>query len=78
MSEEYSTTILGKKRKLGEAHNKLFGGVISGEVKLAITLRCLAGGSYNDLTLIYCTGVSYFYDIFHKVCRDWINNDKIW
>ena len=77
MGEDYMNTFTGKKRKLGQAHNTLFGGTISGEVKLAITLRCLAGGSYQDLSLIYSTGVSYFYDIVHKVCRDWINNDEI-
>ena len=50
---------------------------ISGEAKLAITLRLLAGGSYLDLSLLYETGPSYAYDIFHDVVENWILDDRL-
>ena len=58
------------------AHQKSTGGFISGEVKLAMTLRVLAGGSYMDLSLLYETSFSYSYKIFHCVTSKWINNDE--
>jgi hypothetical protein len=53
------------------------GGYICGEVKLAITLRMLAGGSYLDLGLIFGTGFSYPYAIFRQVILEWICDDKL-
>ena len=38
---------------LMQAHEASTGGFVSGEVKLALTLRLLAGGSYLDLALLY-------------------------
>ena len=43
-------------RQLALAHSVSTGGIICGEVKLAITLRMLAGGSYLGLSLIFGTG----------------------
>ena len=40
------------------AHEQSTGGYISVELKLAMTLRILAGGSYLDLSLLYETGPS--------------------
>ena len=51
-------------RRLAKATFIQYGGLISGEVKLAITLRMLAGGSYLDLGLILGTGASYPYEFF--------------
>ena len=48
------------------------GGYIPGEVKLAVTLRMLAGSSYLDLLLVYSIGKTTVYDSFHEVV-DWIN-----
>ena len=44
-----------RMRSLTQGHLKQTGGIISGEVKLAITLRMLAGGSYLDLGLLFGT-----------------------
>ena len=63
--------------KLMKCHEKSTGGFISGEVKLAITLRILAGGSYLDLALLYDTSSSYAYEIFHSVIKNWILDDKL-
>jgi hypothetical protein len=59
-------------RRLAKATFIQYGGLICGEVKLAITLRMLAGGSYLDLGLIFGTGTSYPYDFFYKVICHWI------
>ena len=62
---------------MDDAHMKSTGGFISGEVKLALTLRLMAGGSYMDLALLYETGFTYSYEIFHDVLSNWINDDKL-
>jgi hypothetical protein len=49
-----------------------YGGYISGEIKVAIALRMLAGSSYLDLLLVYCIGRTQIYYAFHQVI-DWIN-----
>ncbi|KAL7544549.1 hypothetical protein ACHAWF_007926 [Thalassiosira exigua] len=66
-----------KTKSLMTAHEKTTGGFISGEVKLALTLRLLAGGSYLDLSLLYEVGPSYAYDIFKDVLKNWILDDKL-
>ena len=53
------------------------GDFISGEVKVALILRLLAGGSYLDLSLIFETNPSYALAIFHQVIRDWILDDRL-
>ncbi len=70
----HSTTssLSGNKRKLFRAHEVSTGGFICGEVKLALSLRVLSGGAYQDLALIYGVGESYTYDIFHDVMENWI------
>jgi hypothetical protein len=64
-------------RRLAKAHLNDTGGWISGEVKLAITLRMLAGGSYLDLGLIFGTGSTYPYTIFNNVITRWICKDDL-
>ncbi|KAL7461520.1 hypothetical protein ACHAXS_001940 [Conticribra weissflogii] len=53
------------------------GTIISGEVKLALTLCKLAGGSYLDLSLLYDMGSSTAYHIFHQVIKDWILDNNL-
>ncbi|EJK58257.1 hypothetical protein THAOC_21635 [Thalassiosira oceanica] len=68
---------LVRMSKLMRAHENTTGGFISGEIKLALTLRLLAGGSYLDLSLLFECGSSTAYEIFHKVIREWIcSKDK--
>ncbi len=59
------------------AHENSTGGFVSGEVKLALTLRLMAGGSYLDLALLFDVGFSTAYEIFHKVIKDWILDDRL-
>ena len=74
-SEEYLRKLLSaltppesvaeaQMRNMFQTHYMHTGGFICGEIKLAITLRMLAGGSYLDLGLIFGTGWSYPYAIF--------------
>lgn len=63
--------------KFLHAHEHTTGGFVCGEVKLALTLRLLAGGSYLDLALLFEVGFSTAYEIFHKVIKDWILDDRL-
>ncbi|GFH61171.1 hypothetical protein CTEN210_17647 [Chaetoceros tenuissimus] len=69
-------SILKKKRRF-YANSFTTGGYICGEVKLAITLQLLAGGSYLDIAALYCSGYTYTYTIFHVTIRDWICNNRV-
>ena len=58
-----------------DIHKKYYGGLICGEIKLALTIRLMAGGSYLDLTALYVCGYTYVYQIFHYVNKNWICSD---
>ena len=64
-------------RSLVRGHMATTGGIISGEVKLVITLRMLEGGSYLDLGIIFGTGSTHPYTIFHQVVVNWICDDRL-
>jgi hypothetical protein len=64
-------------RRIARAHNIYTGGIICGKVKLAITLRMLAGGSFLDLGIILGSGSTHPYVIFHHVILNWICNDRL-
>jgi hypothetical protein len=53
-------------------HNKKYKTAISGEVKIACTIRILAGASYLDLLLAYNLSHHMLYEIFHETIN-WIN-----
>lgn len=75
---QYSHDVSDKKSiRMLSAHEGSTGGFVSGEVKLALTLRLLAGGSYLDLSLLYEVGGSYAYSIFHDVIKNWILDDRL-
>lgn len=52
-------------KKMNVAHEYSTGGLISGEMKVAITLRLLSGALYLDLGLLFVTSYSTIYWIFH-------------
>ena len=67
-----------KFTRLQNANKKRCCGYISGEVKLGLTLRLLAGASYLDLEVIYKLQYQVLYNTFHYVLTNWIcNNDVI-
>ena len=55
---------------------KSHGGFISGEIKLALTLRLLGGGSYLDVETIFQISYKNLHRIFNTVLQRWICNDK--
>jgi hypothetical protein len=71
-SEYYIEQMLQRRVPIYLAHQESCGGFICGEVKLALTLRMLAGGSYLDLALIFHCCPSHVTAIFHKVLEEWI------
>ena len=62
---------------MNHAHTQVTGGFVSGKVKLALTLRFMAGGSYLDLSMLYEVGHTYAYEIFHHVLEKWICDDRL-
>ena len=63
--------------RMAHVHKITTGGFICGEIKMAITLRMLAGGSYLDLFLLYDVFHTYPYQVMDTVQEDWIGNDEI-
>ena len=59
------------------AHNDRTGRFVLGEVKLALVLHMLAGGSYLDLCLLYEVRMSYSHQVFHAVIQGWILDDRL-
>ena len=53
------------------------GGFISGEIKLVITLRLLAGSTHLDLGLLHTWGYSSIYRIFYHSVDHWTYNDDV-
>ena len=47
-------------------------GYVCGEVKVAITLRLLAGASYLDIVSIFDVHYTHTYNFFHYVLENWI------
>ena len=72
-----STIDTHKYSQMMNAHSKSTGGFISGEIKLAVTLRALAGGLHLDLALLFGVGFHCQHDVFHTVIKDWICNDRL-
>ena len=60
-----------------DAHVKTTGGYISGKVKLAITLRMLAGGDSYDLAVIFYVHFDHCTRILHEVLLNWIIKNGI-
>ena len=65
-----------KSTDILRAHEESTGGFVSGEIKIALTLRLLDGGSYLDLALLFEMGCTYSYVVFHDVIGDWILGDR--
>ena len=64
--------------KMYKAHKETSGGYICGEVKLALTLRLLAGASYLDIACIFNVNYTHVYAIFHDVLMNWICSDFVY
>ena len=79
-SEEYISTFLSnplsplssRASLIHHAHCHTSGGYISGEVKLGISLRLLAGGDALDLSVIFDVGYRWCRQILYDVLNHWI------
>jgi hypothetical protein len=60
------------------AHEQSTGGFISREVKVAITLCILGGGSYLDLALLFESSFNHTHKIFRYVVHDWLVHDSFY
>ena len=68
----------GKLANIFRAHKKTSGGYICGEVRLAITLRMLAGASYLDISCIFGVSYKHVHTIFMHVLKYWLCNDSVY
>ena len=76
-SESYIDAFLLGKDSMYMAHEKTSGGYISGETKLGITLRILAGGDVSDLGVIFDISPKHCNEIMLRVILLWGNKSKI-
>ena len=76
-SESYLEAYLKGKNSMHLAHEQSCGGYISGETKLAITLRILAGGDPCDLAVLFDITALYCNQIMLFVLKNWINATNI-
>ncbi len=56
-------------------HRLNSGSFVCGEIKVALSLRLLAGGSYLDLALLFGISTRHVHRIFHAVVDKWFLND---
>ena len=56
------------------AHHDSTGGFVSGEIKMAITLRILGGASYLDCSLFFEVSFNHAHKIFRDVIDNWIRH----
>ena len=70
--EAFIDAFLKDKISMYNAHTLTTCGYISGEVKLAVTLRLLAGGDELDLATIFDIYSDYFIKIMYDVLTQWI------
>ena len=76
-SEAYIDVFFKGKNSMYDAQVKTSGGYISGEVKLAVTLRLLAGGDSFDLGVIFDISSKKINIIVYNVLRDWVKKPNI-
>ena len=66
-SEAYINAFLNKKSSIYNANCETTGGFISGEVKMGITIRLLAGGDPLDIAVIFDVSPSHTKTIIYDV-----------
>ena len=60
------------------AHHESTGGFVSGEIKVAITMRVLGGASYLEAALFFEVSFNHSHKIFKEVINNWIRHDKFY
>ena len=80
LSESYIKMLMAstsKRSLMMKASIHTSSGYISGEIKVAMTLRLLAGASYLDLSTIFDVAYSTTYEIFYYVLEQWLCKDWV-
>ena len=72
INEKINSVRFGSQDNIFVAHAQSTGGIISGEVKVALTLRILGGGTYLDMALIFASSFNHAHKIFKYVVTNWI------
>ena len=72
-SESYINTFLNNKGSMYHAHQISSDGVISGETKIVISLRLLAGGDSLDLAVIFQITPKHCQAIMMEILTEWVN-----
>jgi hypothetical protein len=60
------------------AHRKSTGGMICGEVKLAVTLRTLGGGSYLDMAMVFKSSFNHAIKLIVEVVYMWLCHSEFY
>ena len=76
-SQEFIDAFLIGKNSMYDANSLTTAGYVSGEIKLAITIRLLAGGDSYDLAVIFDIYPTHIHKIFEEVIREWIIKPNI-
>ena len=80
LNEMLKSPLIAKNcgRNIFVAHDSSTGGVISGEVKLALTLRILGGATYMDMAMVFDISFNHAHKIFKQVVLDWLTNESFY
>jgi hypothetical protein len=66
-----------QSKNIFKAHYDSTGGFVSGEIKLAITLRILGGATYLDCSLFFEVSFNHAHKIFKDVIDNWIRHPLV-
>ncbi len=58
-------------------HRMSTGSFVSCEIKIAVSLKLLAGGSYLVLSLLFGISIRHIYNFFHMVIDVWFLEDLL-
>ncbi len=70
-----SPVIRDGARNIFVVHDSSTGGMICGEIKLALALRVLGGGTYMDMAMVFDISFNHAHKIFKEVIRCWLTHD---
>ncbi len=81
-SEEYLENIINlsctdPSNNIVLVHAHSTGGFISGEVKLAMTLHILCGGSYLYTSLLFEVSFNHVHKIVKEVINNWLIHESL-
>ena len=76
-SEAYIDAFLKSKHSMYDDNVETTGGYIAGKVKMAITLRLLAGGDALDIAVIFDVSPGHLGIVMYHVLTDWVKQPNL-